>query len=240
MDKQHILEEIRRTAKENGGAPLGRRRFLRETGIRESDWLGRFWVRWNDAVREAGCEPNVKQSAFDREVLLERLAALVRELLHYPVAGELQMKKTKDPDFPSPKTFRRFGRKAQVASALLNWCEANPGWEDVRAICAPLAVSEVADDVTENDAQASDIGYVYMMKSGKYYKIGRSKAPGRREAELAIQLPEPIVTIHTIKTDDPGGIEKYWHGRFSERRKNGEWFELQREDVSAFRRRKFM
>jgi hypothetical protein len=87
---------------------------------------------------------------------------------------------------------------------------------------------------------ALEVGYVYLLKSGKYYKIGRSKAPGRREYELAIQLPEPVVRVHTIETDDPGGIERYWHQRFSERRKNGEWFELRREDVFAFRRRKFM
>lgn len=80
----------------------------------------------------------------------------------------------------------------------------------------------------------------YLLKSGKYYKIGRSNSPGRREYELAIQLPERVKTVHTIKTDDPAGIESYWHQRFSNRRKNGEWFELRREDVSAFRRRKFM
>lgn len=42
MDKAHILREIRRTALENGGAPLGWRRFFGETGIRETDWLGRY------------------------------------------------------------------------------------------------------------------------------------------------------------------------------------------------------
>lgn len=89
-------------------------------------------------------------------------------------------------------------------------------------------------------AKAPEYGYVYLLKSGRYYKIGRSSSPRRREYELAIQLPERVKTVHTIKTDDPVGIEAYWHQRFSDRRKNGEWFELRREDISAFRRRKFM
>jgi hypothetical protein len=110
----------------------------------------------------------------------------------------------------------------------------------VQAICAPLAVPAEAAAAPAEDEAAPLVGYVYLLKSGKYYKVGRSNAPGRREYELTIQLPERVVTVHTIKTDDPIGIERYWHQRFSERRKNGEWFALRREDVSAFRRRKFM
>jgi hypothetical protein len=78
------------------------------------------------------------------------------------------------------------------------------------------------------------------MKSGRYYKIGKTSAVGRREYELAIRLPEQVTTIHAIRTDDPSGIEAYWHKRFEAKRQKGEWFKLDAADIAAFKRRKFM
>src|SRR5438309_3977676 len=99
-------------------------------------------------------------------------------------------------------------------------------------------------DPATTDDEPSDkqvkIGLVYLIRSGRFYKIGKTNAAGRRERELAIQLPEKTATVHVIKTDDPSGIEAYWHTRFAAKRKHGEWFALTSDDVRAFKRRGFM
>ena len=85
-----------------------------------------------------------------------------------------------------------------------------------------------------DETATAELGYVYLLKAGRFYKIGRTNALGRRERELVIQLPEAAKVIHSIKTDDPAGIEEYWHRRFHERRRNGEWFDLTANDLAAF------
>ena len=238
MNKEHILQEIKRTAKENCGKPLGWRRFFRETGIKEADWKGKYWARWNDAVSEAGLEPNQKTTAYEESLLIEKYISLMRELGRFPVVAEIRMKVRADASFPNDRTFERFGSKSEFAAKILDYCQTRSGYEDVSALCAAIADRPNAN--REDDDKQTVVGYVYLMKSGKFYKLGRSKAAGRREYELGIQLPEKLKTVHVIRTDDPAGIEAYWHRRFDEKRKNGEWFDLGAADVAAFKRRKFM
>jgi len=240
VSKAHILAEIRRTATERGGVPLGRSRFYAATGIREADWLGKHWVKWSDAVTEAGFTPNRLQQPFDEQHLLEKLTSLVKELGHLPVRAELKLRARQDRSFPSPNTFSRFGSKQALAARLLKHCLDKPGLEGVVQACLPLGVEDDALPQEPTSADQTTFGFVYLMKAGRFYKIGRTNSVGRRERELSIQLPEPIRVVHSIKTDDPAGIEEYWHQRFALRRKNGEWFQLTADDVRAFRRRRFM
>lgn len=239
MTKQHIINEIQRTAHTNGGTALGRERFERETGIRESDWSGRYWVRWSEAVKEAGFEPNRLTVAHEDVFLIEKYIALIRELGRIPVQGELVMKRRNDAEFPSDKVFRRFGSKSQLMERVGAYCKEKAGYEDVVSFL-PNGEIEVVDVEDDDDENEPEFGFVYLIKSGRHFKIGRSNAAGRREREIALQLPEKATTIHIIRTDDPPGIEAYWHRRFADKRKNGEWFELSAVDVKACKRRKFM
>jgi hypothetical protein len=241
VDKEQILSEIRRITEQGGGKAPGRERFAADTGIRESDWLGRYWARWSDAVAEAGFEPNTMQSRTDDEEAIRLLAIETRRLGHLPTYVELKMRRRSDPSLPSTSVYERLGPKATLAGRVAAYCESRPDFGDVLAIVAPLL--EGGEEETEEKPgtdEPGELGYVYLLKSGRHYKIGRTNSAGRREYELAIQLPEKAEKIHVISTDDPIGIESYWHRRFADRRKNGEWFELTAADVSAFKRRKFM
>jgi hypothetical protein len=242
MNKQHILNEIQRTARENGGPPLGVDRFSQETGIKHDDWFGKYWARWSDAVKEAGLVPNKwSTEGYPEDVLLEKYAGLVREHGKPPSRGEIGLKRRTDSSFPSEKAFRRLGSRAQLLSKVREYCAGHSGFQDVLEFCQPVA--QIGDNETgpEQDEIPKATGVVYLMKSGRHYKIGKTNAIGRREYELAIQLPAKAQTVHVITAlDDPSGIEAYWHTRFAAKRANGEWFELDAADVRAFKRRKFM
>ncbi len=236
MDRQTIIDEIRRTAAENGGKPLGRLRIETETGIRQHDWT-KHWSRFADAQREAGFTPNEPTAAYGEDILLRRVVELARELGRFPTQADRRVKAHADATFPSLRTIdKRLGNKNDMVVKVAAFCNQHPEYADVLQWCPVDAVSEGDDPKPDT----SNDGFVYLLKSGRYYKIGKTNSVGRRERELVIQLPEQARAVHSIKTDDPDGIEAYWHRRFATKRKNGEWFDLTPQDVSAFRRRKFM
>jgi hypothetical protein len=238
MNKDKILGEIKRLVASNG-TPPGEKLFLSETGIRQHEWRGKYWARWSDALREAGFAPNRWNEGYNEEFLIGKYIGLVREIGRLPVDAEIKIKAQKDANFPSWTPFRRLGNKAALVSKVRQYCEDRDGYEDILSFCEHLPPKQKLD-LPHNESSQIDEGFVYLLKSGRYYKIGRSVSVGQRERQLSIQLPEKVGTVHSIRTDDPVGIEAYWHKRFQSKRKNGEWFALGAEDVKAFKRRKFM
>lgn len=233
LTKQDILDAIRRTAKENGGVPLGTRRFEKETGINPYDW-GKHWARFGDAQIEAGLPPNQRQGAYGDNFLIEKLIGVVRKLDKFPTYGEIQVERNRDNELPDKGVFQRLGTKAHLARRVIDYCRNNNGYDDVIHFCE--AVLREPRKETDSIDPNIRIGEVYLFKSGRYYKIGKTIDTVRRGKELRVQLPEKSTMIHAIKTDDPSGIESYWHKRFEAKRMQGEWFDLSSSDVKAFKR----
>jgi len=235
LSKEKILDEIKRTAKENGGKPLGMNKFEKETGIKPYDWQ-RYWAQFSKAQIEAGFSPNQLQVAYSDEFLFEKIIFLARKLNKFPTSREILIEKINNPEFPTSEVFTRaFGFKQQFSLKLAEYCHNKKGYEDIIELCE--GVLEKDDGQKESDDKDKEIlGSVYLFKHGKYYKIGKTNDTVRRGNELKIQLPENLDLIHEIKTDDPSGIEAYWHRRFDSKRMNGEWFDLSSSDIKSFKR----
>ena len=80
-------------------------------------------------------------------------------------------------------------QQGAVVPRLIEFCERSGHFPDVLKICRGYSpASPTPLEKVSKEKQVIE-GYVYLLRSGKHYKIGRSNAVGRRERELAIQLP---------------------------------------------------
>lgn len=235
MTKEEILEEIQRTAQANGGKPLGFRRFQETTGISPYDW-GEHWPRFADAQREAGFEPNKLNTALDEEFVITKYIEVMRDLGKVPTGRELRVQRGHDPRFPDQKTFTRLGRRHDLLKKVLDYCRGKSDYADVVKLCEEaLSLSSAPEPTTRAEQASSGFVYLAMGHRGEY-KIGRTNLVDRRVSELGTTSPVELKLMHEIKTDDPNGVEAYWHRRFADRRMRGEWFKLTAADVKAFKR----
>lgn len=75
-------------------------------------------------------------------------------------------------------------------------------------------------------------GYVYLLKSGDSYKIGKSIDVNKRMKNISPIMPHRVTLIHSFKTDNMDVEESRLHQMFDNKRLLGEWFALNEEDVS--------
>lgn len=235
--RERIISEIKRLASENGGKAPSKVYFQQETGITESEWSGKLWVRWNDVVTDAGLMPNERQERLSSDLVLDKYAEVSRHFGKPPTSAELRMYARETANFPAHTTFsNHFGSKDRLIAALRDRA-IEQGEEDLIAILPKLK----APSTSTASPGPSNVpeGWVYLLQSGNHFKIGSSDELEKRVKQISVALPEKVELAHAIRTDDPPGIENYWHRRFAGQRANGEWFKLSPADVKAFKRRKF-
>jgi hypothetical protein len=236
LNREQILEAIRAWGAENGKAP-GKGAFEQCHDVPGSAFGGMYWARWSDAVREAGLQPLDSPAAITEVQVLSAIASLVREIGRYPTIGEMKMAKQRNASFPSRDVVqKRLGSRASQVARLVGWCSAQPDMTDVLAVLDSEAAGRGSG---EDDRPASEQveGYVYMLESDGLFKIGMTQSVPRRWAQIAGGAPGEVELVHYLRTDDPSGIERYWHQRFESVRMGGEWFALSVSDVRAFKRR---
>lgn len=173
---------------------------------------------------------------YDPDYLLEVYCLATRHFGKAPTKDELSMFCRQNEGYLEKTVFhRRFGGMGQLRGAALVWAKDREDFCDVVPLLPEWKETPKKPEVLE----AVQEGYVYLLKSGDHYKIGRSDNVEKRIKQITIAMPEDVTLVNTIRTDDPPGIEVYWHRRFADRRANGEWFKLSASDLKAFKRRKY-
>lgn len=237
MSPEEITREIQRLACENGGKPLGERLFLTNVGLTRSQLWSAGFSSYSDALIAAGFNKNQLNPASQPKVVLASLVDLIRSIGRFPTKGHIKAARAKNKSFPSYEAFLTVagGAFSNLPSIALEYCQAN-GISDIEHLI-PRSTGRVAPEAKA--AVRAVVGYVYLLKHGQHYKIGRSNDTARRRREISLLLPEELEHVHVIETDDPEGIEAYWHRRLVSKRVRGEWFALTSEDVAAFKRRRY-
>lgn len=95
----------------------------------------------------------------------------------------------------------------------------------------PLALRPRTSDPVR-PAPIDRSGYVYLIRGGGYYKIGKARDLDARIKWFEIKLPFEVELVLSIRSEDYSALERELHTAFEHKRTNGEWFALTEEDVA--------
>jgi Meiotically up-regulated gene 113 len=234
--RDDIIAEYKKLKKYLGKPPSAAV-FVKETGIHKRHLESEFGSNsFSKLVSECGDIPQAfsKRKSSLNDILMQ-WGQLARSLNKLPTTGDWSFNNCSPTADGIAKSHKI--KWQDLPGLFIEYFSKDITWSDVVEMI-PIRSGDRQILQAKDDKLLT--GSVYLIKSGKYYKIGRSNSVGRRHYELTIQLPDKAIFVHAIDTDDSIGIEAYWHSRFCDKRKNGEWFELASEDIQAFKRRKFM
>jgi hypothetical protein len=131
-----------------------------------------------------------------------------------PTDDDLAFERKRDATLPSVSVVRkRASTLVQRAALLREFIGSHPGWSDLEVILENATRSASLDEI-HDEGKTQTFGFVSLVQYGRHFKIGCTNSTERRMREIQLQLPSRTRLIHQIETDDPSGIEAYWHRRF--------------------------
>ncbi len=90
-------------------------------------------------------------------------------------------------------------------------------------------------DNNQSKLKQSKIGFIYIFKCNKFYKIGKSKNPTKRLRSIQASIPYKLEIILKTKVNDCDKTEKIIHKLFKNKIITGEWFKLTQSDITKIK-----
>jgi len=138
---------------------------------------------------------------------------------------------------PTPNNYKRKFKVTkwdQIAFKFYDYAKGKEEWKDIIKL-----IPEAKSVLPPAQERVNEECYVYLMLDSKngYYKIGISNEPEWREKTLQSEKPsiKLIAAKKFINRRIAANIEKALHDSYSHRRKRGEWFQLDQEDIDEIR-----
>ncbi len=108
------------------------------------------------------------------------------------------------------------------ATYLCPRCRSIRLQQDLAASLAPIVTA----------APTGEIYFLYDAKTG-LTKIGQTANLAARKRTLEAQFKTKMMLRHSFRTATPGATEKQLHRLFREKRRRGEWFDLNDDDLTT-------
>ena len=235
LTQEQIISEYKKLKLKLGRVPNARE-FYSETKV--TDYSARVAFGGNAYSKiqsEAGDEPRKFCTNGRKEYeFFEIYGRVVRELNRIPTVADWMHRKEK-PTLSGYRHKLKINWK-QMPLAFIDWAINKSDWEDVVDICTSYCKERKL--YSENtEVLTTSYGYVYLIKANRkgQYKIGKTGSPAGRKSQLSQLDPHDRRYEHVLETNDPCGLENYWHRRFEDKKVSGEIFKLSKKDLKAFK-----
>jgi hypothetical protein len=182
---------------------------------------------WSSLVLESGDSPNefsIPKSDFNS--ILEQYGHLTRKLGSLPVQPEWDNAKLKPTVSGIEKSHKL--KWSELKYYFRKFAEGNDEWNDVLALIPEPKVTQPT---------VKDECYVYLMRDKALHKIGISKQAEFREKTLQGEKPTIILIAAKkfVNRRIAAAFEKALHESYSHKRKRGEWFVLDEDEIQEIK-----